>query len=137
MLQALAAPWLVGDFKTWNGKTDAAAEAERIALLSAAFDEEDPARAAAAIAAIREVYPGVRALVVASGEVEPPLDTPLEPFDAVGLRAALAAGLIPDAQRVASGPGRLPANATDADRQACSLSLWMLGATEDDGGDRS
>jgi hypothetical protein len=126
--QALAPVYVVGDFKTWNGSTDSAEIDTRINLLGLAFQEPDRGAVKQGLAGLVGVH-DARWLLVATGEVVPPIGSPLDPYDARGLRELLDSGEL-DATLVASGPGRLPATAEDEDRAACDLQLWRLDGTD-------
>lgn len=126
--QALAPVYVVGDFKTWNGSTDSAEIDTRINLLGLAFQEPDRGAVKQGLAGLVGVH-DARWLLIATGEVVPPIGSPLDPYDARGLRELLDSGEL-DATLVASGPGRLPATAEDEDRAACDLQLWRLDGTD-------
>jgi hypothetical protein len=128
--QALAPEYVVGDFKTWNGSTDPERVKERIDLIGLTFQAQDREIAQRGLEGLMRDY-DASWLLVAGGEVVPPIGSELDPYDARGVRELLASGDI-DAALVASGPGRLPSNVEDEERAACDLQLWRLG--EDRGG---
>jgi hypothetical protein len=103
---------------------------ERIDLIDLAFQAQDREIAERRLQQLMRDY-DASWLLVAGGEVVPPIGSELDPYDARGVRELLASGDI-DATLVASGPGRLPSNVEDEERAACDLQLWRLG--EDRGG---
>jgi hypothetical protein len=126
--QALAPTWIIGDFKVWNGSTDSDRIRRRIQLLDAAFDSGPGERVRGALAALSSEY-DAHWLLVSRHEVEPPLGSELDPYDARGLRDLLDSGEI-GATRVAAGGGRFDAAADEEDVEACDLELWKLSGAE-------
>lgn len=126
--QALAPVRVAGDFKTWNGSTDSARIDRRIQLLRATFDSAVAERAGIGLARL-SIDLDARWLLVADGEVEPPLGSELEPHDARGLRELLESGSI-GATLVARGDGRFASDVEESERTACQLSLWRLDGSE-------
>lgn len=126
--QALAPVYVVGDFKTWNGSTDSERVEQRIQLLDKTFQTSQRQRAGFGLARLSKDFDAAW-LLVARGEVQPPVGSPLYPWDARGIRTLLRSGII-DAQLVAEGPGRLPDDATDEERGECDLQLWKLDGSE-------
>jgi hypothetical protein len=126
--QALAPVYIAADFKTWNGSTDSERIDRRMLLLRATFGRKVGEFAGAGLARLSQDLDAGWVLV-AAGEVEPPIGSELSSFDAVGLRDVLASGDI-GATLVASGPGRLPDDVEESERIACDLSLWKLDGSE-------
>jgi hypothetical protein len=127
-VQALAPGWIIADFKTWNGDSGSADIDRRLALLRAMYDSERAERAGNALAELVRRFDATH-IVVAEGEVEPPLGSELYPHDAAGLRALLASGRA-DAERIAEGPGTATrggrGGAERATSDACTLALWRI-----------
>lgn len=126
--QALAPVYVVGDFKTWNGSTDSERIDQRIKLINATFQAQHAQRAGFGLARLSIDF-DAKWLLVAGGEVVPPIGSELYPYDAQGIRELLVSGDI-GASLVASGPGRLESNADDEERAACDLQLWRLDGSE-------
>ncbi|MEO6866393.1 MAG: hypothetical protein ABI200_00040, partial [Gaiellales bacterium] len=126
--QAVGPVRIAADFKTWNGSTDADRITRRIDQLHEAFDSSSSATAGAALARMADEL-DARYVLVARGEVVPPIGSELTPHDAVGLRALLNSGDL-GATKLAAGPGTLPKDAPDEKRAACDLELWELDGSE-------
>lgn len=126
--QALSPTRVVGDYKVWNGSTDADRIERRLQLIRATFDSAVPERAGAGLARLAIDF-DAEYLLVARGEVEPPLGSELGTYDAAGLREVLDSGAI-GATRIAAGRGRFPADAEPEEVAACDLELWRLDGSE-------
>ncbi|MCW2926652.1 MAG: hypothetical protein JWM86_620 [Thermoleophilia bacterium] len=126
--QALAPVRIAADFKVWNGATDEARIDRRVQQLRATFNAKSPSRAGAGLARLSEDL-DAHWLLVARDVVEPPIGSEIGTFDARGLRELLGSGRI-DATRVAAGPGRMQAGATEQQRGECDLELWRLDGSE-------
>lgn len=126
--QALAPAYIVGDFKVWNGSTNTARIEERLKLIDKTFQTSSTQRAGIGLARLSIDHDATWVLV-AGGEVEPPVGSDLYPWDAQGMRELLRSGEL-GATLVAQGPGRLPSDATDEERGECDLQLWKLDGSE-------
>ncbi|MCW2956208.1 MAG: hypothetical protein JWO69_1077 [Thermoleophilia bacterium] len=124
--QALGPVVLFGDFKTWNGSTESGRAQARVEVLEQVFDGDDAHEVADIVADLRRLD-DARYVLVAAGEVEPPIGSELPTFDAVGLRAALLDGQLP-AHRIAHGEAHDEHQLSDEERTACTLELWALDA---------
>lgn len=122
--QALAPTYIVGDYKVWNGSTDQRRIEHRMRLLDQTFQSDDPREAQMGVDALVDEFQA-RWILVAAGEVVPPIGSDLNAYDAEAVRRLLNQGVL-HATLVSQGRGRETQATSDEDRAACDLQLWKL-----------